>query len=124
VNFGVDLVGFSRVCARELLDDGLLGKVAVGVVVVVVELEEAQTGLGAFAAQRRGAALGPGESGDIGLIRLGDGGKGLGRERLLRDGRGEGEEVHEGLAIVQAAGRHGDGWSGGRFFLRRGLDLA
>lgn len=104
--------------ARALLDDSLLGKVAVGVVVVVVELEEAQASLGALAAQRRGAALGLGESDDIGLGRLGDGdgGKGLGRERLLRDARGEGEEVHEGLAVVGAAGRHGDGWGGGSFF--------
>ena len=110
VIFGVD---FGYACNR-LLDDGLLGKVAVGVVVVVVELEETQTGLGALAAQRRGAALGLGERGDIGLLHLGDGGKGLGRERLLRDARGEGEEVGEGLAVL-AAGRHGDGLRGETF---------
>lgn len=97
---------------------------------MVVELEEAQAGLGALAAQRRGAALGLGESDGIGLIRLGDGdgdgdgGKGLGRERLLRDARGEGEEVHEGLAVVGAAGRHGDGWCGGVcFVVWKGLEL-
>lgn len=97
---------------------------------MVVELEEAQAGLGALTAQRRGAALGLGESDGIGLIRLGDGdgdgdgGKGLGRERLLRDARGEGEEVHEGLAVVGAAGRHGDGWCGGVcFVVWKGLEL-
>ena len=107
----------NRACAGELLDDGLLGKVAIGVLMVVVELEETDAVLGAFAAQRRGAALDL--DGDCGIehpFGLGNGGQGLGRERLLRDGRGEGEEVHEGAANRGkglAAGRHGDGWVGG-----------
>lgn len=103
----------NRARVGGLLDDSLLGEIAVSVVVVVVELEEPETSLGAFAAQRRCAALG---LGDIAVLRLGDSGKGLGRERLLRDARGEGEEVQEGAANRGeglAAGRHGE-WK--RFF--------
>jgi len=108
----------NRAYASKLLDDdGLLGKVAVGVLMVVVELEETEAVLGAFAAQRRSAALDlDGDGGIEDSFGLGNGGQGLGRERLLRGGWGEGEEVHEGTANRReglAAGRHGDGWVGG-----------
>jgi hypothetical protein len=78
-------VMMNRACASGLLDEyGLLGKVAVGILMVVVELEETEAGFGAFAAQRRGTALDLDRDGGIeDPFGLGNGGKGLGRERLL-----------------------------------------